>query len=135
MTFDEYWDYPKIENWLQNFVKENSSWVSLEILGTTDYGRPIFLVTLGENPTETPAMWIDAGTLAAEWTGVISLLYSLEKWADYAKEAKGQKWFQGEYDFCCALYLSRWISGLNGRRSIFFVQHYAHRRKVFFVKD
>ena len=78
----------------------------------------IFLVTLGENPTETPAMWIDAGTHAAEWTGVMSLLYSLEKWARLREGGEGAEMVSGEYDFCCALYLSRWISSLNGRRSI-----------------
>lgn len=94
MEFNEYWDYPRIEEWVKDFAAQNPSWVSLEILTTTDFGRSIFLLTLGENPTTTPALWIDAGTHAAEWAGVMSLLYSLEKWGEFAKEAHGKKWFQ-----------------------------------------
>lgn len=94
MDFTEYWSYPKIEQWVADFVAENSDWISAEVLTKTAAGQPIFLLTLGENPTTTPALWIDAGTHAAEWTGVMALIYSLEKWADFAREPHGKRWFQ-----------------------------------------
>lgn len=94
VEFNEYWDYPKIEQWVRDFAAENASWVSVEILTTTQLGQSIFLLTLGENSSDTPAMWIDAGTHAAEWTGVMALIYTLEKWADFAREPHGKKWFQ-----------------------------------------
>lgn len=97
--WNEYWEYSKVETWVRQFAADNPEWVSLEVLGTTALGRPILLLSLGEKPAETPAFWIDAGTHAAEWTGVMALLYALEQWGNFAATFQGKVWFQNNTIF------------------------------------
>ena len=58
-------------------------WVRLEIAGETDQNRPIYLLVIGKQDNEVherPGFWLDGGTHAAEWTGVMAALYSVSEW-------------------------------------------------------
>ena len=90
----EYWDYPKIVEWCSLFSVEYREFVQQEVIGHTREGRPILLLTLGKNTEHTPAMWLDAGTHASEWSGVMSALFSLSKWAEWYDTQEGRQWFE-----------------------------------------
>jgi hypothetical protein len=89
-----YWDYPTILNWCEEFTSEYKGFVRKECIGHSREGRPIILLTLGGDPDNTPAFWIDAGTHASEWAGVMSVIYALSRWADWYQTPEGKQWFQ-----------------------------------------
>jgi hypothetical protein len=93
-TGDAYWDYPAIERWCRSYADAHPGWVELQSIGKSAEGRDILLLALGRNPGTTPAFWLDGGTHAAEWTGVMATLYALSKWAAEFSTAEG-KWFHG----------------------------------------
>ncbi len=96
----------------QNLAQAYPQWMRLETIAHTRAGHPIFLITLTELSNEQgqdlshsellarPALWIDAGTHAAEWAGVSGALYDVELWlaalngdlGDEAKQKESQ-WF------------------------------------------
>ena len=90
---DAYWDYQQIVNWCHSLVRAHSEWVALETIGVTAEGRPILLITLGKNSAISPTFWLDGGTHASEWTGVMATIYSLSKWVAELQTPQGQKWF------------------------------------------
>ena len=58
---------------------------ALTSIGQSRAGRPIALVTLGDrsgNPDNQPAFWLDGGTHAVEWSGVMAVLAALWRWAE-----------------------------------------------------
>ena len=97
---DRYWDYPEVEAWCRALAAEED-WISLETIGVTREGRSIVLLTLGENPSTTPAMWLDAGTHASEFTGVMSVVFSLSRWVEWARGTLGKQWFKQQTIFVC----------------------------------
>ncbi|MAD60667.1 MAG: hypothetical protein CMH49_04010 [Myxococcales bacterium] len=76
----------------QNLAQKNPQWMRLETIAQTRAGHPIFLITLtllhnndgqqfsAEDLLARPALWIDAGTHAAEWAGISAALYDVEQW-------------------------------------------------------
>ncbi len=58
-------------------------WARLEVVGLTDNDRPIYLLVIGKQDShidQRPGFWLDGGTHAAEWTSVMSALYSVSDW-------------------------------------------------------
>lgn len=94
MAIDKYWDYNTIQQWCKQLVEANPAWMSMEVIGKTREGRDILLLTLGYNSKTTPALWLDAGTHAAEWTGMMSVVYCLEQWSQQILTPEGKEWFQ-----------------------------------------
>ena len=55
------------------------------MVGETDHGRPIFLLIIGRQDAhlhERPGFWLDGGTHAAEWTSVMSTLFTVSGWLE-----------------------------------------------------
>ncbi|MEL6342347.1 MAG: M14 family metallopeptidase [Myxococcota bacterium] len=79
-----YLDYPAIVACCQALADDAPDWVHLEEIGRTDHGRPILLLTIGDrrsgDPNQRPAVWLDGGTHASEWAGVMGTLYALGRW-------------------------------------------------------
>lgn len=83
---EQYLDFDAIEAQLRQLADRAPDWAALETIGTSREGRPILLLTLGDrrqgDPDERPALWIDGGTHAVEWTGVMSALGTVARWVD-----------------------------------------------------
>ena len=86
---DQYWSFREITDWLTSTSSAFGSWVSYQEIGRSREGRPIHLLTIGDqenHPDEKPSFWLDGGTHAAEWTGVMSCLYTVSKWCQKINE-------------------------------------------------
>ena len=81
----KYLDFPAVEAWCHELVKAHSDWFQIEEIGTSRHGRSIELITVGDRsgtPDARPAFWLDGGTHASEWTGVMAVLHTLSNWAE-----------------------------------------------------
>jgi hypothetical protein len=81
----EYLDFHQVMAWCEATAAAHPDWVKLDIIGTTDGGTPIPMLTIGDrsaDPDSRPALWLDGGTHSAEWTGVMSALYSASQWVE-----------------------------------------------------
>ena len=82
---DEYLDFPETEAWCRDLVEAHPDWMTLVEIGTSREGRSIWLITVGDQSVDLdaqPAFWLDGGTHAAEWTGVMAVLHTLSRWAE-----------------------------------------------------
>ena len=82
---EQYLDFPSLKTWLEALVEAHSDWFRIMEIGQSRHGRPILLLTVGEQSggiSERPAFWLDGGTHAAEWTGVMACLHTLSRWAE-----------------------------------------------------
>src|SRR3989338_2653218 len=82
---ESYLDYPATIEWCQSLAKAYPDWVKLEEIGMSRHGRPILFITIGNMKGDylsRPAFWTDGGTHASEWTGVMTVLYSVSKWIE-----------------------------------------------------
>lgn len=82
---DEYLDLQSIEAWCRATALAFPEHVRLDEIGQSRQGRPLLLLTLGEradHPERKPAFWLDGATHAAEWTGVMAVLYSVSRWLE-----------------------------------------------------
>lgn len=86
-----YWDYSKIVDWCYDFVKVHSDNCRIEVLGHTNLGLPILMIVIGKE--QNPTLWIDGGTHASEWAGVMATLYALSKWAKQMETLTGMSRF------------------------------------------
>ena len=96
----------------QSLADTYPQWIKLESVAQTRAGHDILLltlskrtddhgVTLGDDELLTrSALWIDAGTHAAEWAGVSGALYDVERWIERLSGERGeeaqkteQRWF------------------------------------------
>lgn len=79
-----YLDYLEVEQFCQQAAAAFPQWLKLESYGRSRHGRPLLLLTLhvGERPEQSPGFWVDAGTHASEWAGVMAVLYSLSGWLE-----------------------------------------------------
>ncbi|MEC7988079.1 MAG: M14 family zinc carboxypeptidase [Myxococcota bacterium] len=93
-TGSEYWDFPTLHRWCLALCEEHKEWMQYEELSLSREGRPIFLIRIGKNVGSTPNFWLDAGTHASEWTGVMSAVYSLSEWAKELSDPKACTWFE-----------------------------------------
>ena len=82
---DRYLDFPELETWCRSLAAAHPEWMSIVEIGQSREGRKIWLITVGDQNTELdtkPAFWLDGGTHAAEWTGVMAALHTLSRWAE-----------------------------------------------------
>ncbi len=83
---DRYLDYDAVERHVRALAARSADWASLQTLGESREGRPILLLTLGDrrsgDPETRPALWLDGGTHAVEWTSVMSTLHTATRWLD-----------------------------------------------------
>ena len=96
---EAYWDFDAVEKWCRALADAHPRWVQLETVGESRYGRPMLLITLADHdhskPQDNPAFWLDGGTHASEWTGVMSALYSVSQWVEslVAGDTGAEDWF------------------------------------------
>jgi len=82
---DRYLDFDAVDRYVTELAAVAPRWVSLDRIGSSRAGRPLHLLTLGDrrgDPDRRPALWLDAGTHAVEWTGVSSALASAGAWVE-----------------------------------------------------
>ncbi|MEZ4469890.1 MAG: M14 family metallopeptidase [bacterium] len=96
---DAYLDWPALEAWCRDAAAAHPGWVVLSEIGRTLEDRPILLLTIGANDgrqDERPGFWLDGGTHAAEWTGVMAVAHTASTWisALAAGDAAEVAWFQ-----------------------------------------
>ena len=85
----QYWSYPRILQWCHDFVSHFSDWAKLEVIGYSRNQQPIVLITFGRSPEDSPLLWLDGGTHASEWAGVMATLYALSQWGQEVYELEG----------------------------------------------
>lgn len=82
-TGERYLSWNEIVATCERLSAELPEWFALTEIGRSREGRPILLVSVGAEGRDTrPAVWIDGGTHASEFTGVMAAVYALEAWAD-----------------------------------------------------
>ncbi len=95
---ERYLDFDEVTAWCQEVAKAMPQWVSLQEAGKSLNGKPIWLLTIGaagEDRDMRPAFWLDGGTHASEFTGVMLVLYTVSRWLEKLKEGdpKMVDWF------------------------------------------
>lgn len=87
---DRYLDFDDVESFCRTIADEHPEWVALEEVGSSREGRPLLLLTIGAaegragagERGQRPAVWIDGGTHATEWTGVSAVVYVVSRWIE-----------------------------------------------------
>lgn len=97
---DRYLRWSEVHAWCRAAAASHPEWCALETLGHTEGGRPLLLLTLGAADPERdrrPGLWIDGGTHAAEWTGVMTAVHIASRWLEglAAGEDALRHWFTG----------------------------------------
>ena len=97
---ETYLDFEALERWCHDLASAHPDWFSIEDIGESRHGRSIFLLTVGDQSglvSEKPAFWLDGGTHAAEWTGVMAVIHTLSRWAERlaSGDEKTQAMFRG----------------------------------------
>ena len=80
-----YWDFDQVRSWCEAMAQAHPEWVRVREIGRTRHERPILLCIFGRAEVASearPAVWIDAGTHASEWTGVSAALAVMSSWAE-----------------------------------------------------
>lgn len=84
-TGDSYWNIQDIERWCEALAERLPDWVTLDRVGVDRGDRPLQLLTLGRADgarDERPGFWLDGGTHAAEWAGVMATVFALSRWVE-----------------------------------------------------
>jgi hypothetical protein len=87
---NEYVDFDEVQSFCEGLADTHPEWAELEEVGESREGRPLYLLTVSARETGPdgserglrPALWLDAATHAAEWTGVSAVLYIVSRWID-----------------------------------------------------
>jgi len=95
---DSYLDLSAVDAFCTSLAAALPGWVTLTEVGRSRHDRPLWLLTLSRTGgvlSERPAFWLDAGTHAAELTGVMAALYAVSRWAEAlaAGDATTCAWF------------------------------------------
>ncbi len=100
---DDYVDFNYLEDFCRTLADEHPEWVELEVVGESRRGRPLLVLTIsaaekgpdGSERGQRPALWLDAGTHASEWTGISAVLFTVSRWMErlLAGDAAFQEWF------------------------------------------
>jgi len=101
---DRYLRWPEVEAWCRAAAAAHPEWCALSTVGHTEHGRPLLLLTIGAagpDRDRRPAFWLDGGTHAAEWTGVMAAVYTASRWlqALATGDRALQQWFGGHTAF------------------------------------
>jgi hypothetical protein len=102
MTFkpyggSDYLDWSGVEAFCRAVAAARPEWVALEEIGRSREGRSLLLLSLGAagpDRDRRPAFWLDGGTHATEWTGVMSALYSVSRWVEGIDDGSLRDWFE-----------------------------------------
>ena len=98
---ERYLDLNELEERYASLASAHPEWIRVEDLAETRRGHSIKLLTItalrdasgnavsDDELAGRPALWIDAGTHAAEWAGVAGALYDLERWVGRLSGAEG----------------------------------------------
>lgn len=96
-TGKSYLDWPAVEAWCRAAAAAHPEWVALTTAGRSREGRPLLLLTIGApgDRDRRPGFWLDGGTHASEWTGVMAALYTASRWITALAEgdAATRAWF------------------------------------------
>ena len=102
-TADDYVGFDQIEAFCTSLANEHPQWVKLDAVGESHQGRPLYRLIISareESPQgtrrgERPALWLDAGTHASEFTGISALLFIISTWMEglLGGDADLQRWF------------------------------------------
>ena len=90
---DRYLSYDEICDWLDTVVQAFPKWTQLHSIGCSRNGRPLYVLSLGHQDAQIddrPGFWLDGGTHAAEWTGIMACVYSLSKWLIEVESGKDE---------------------------------------------
>lgn len=82
---EEYLDFAGVLAFCRELAAAHPDWVAFETIGRSHRGRPIPLLTIGArdgHAEDRPGFWLDGGTHAAEWTGVMSCLFTASRWVE-----------------------------------------------------
>lgn len=95
---DRYLSFPELDALCEALAAAQPGWVRCLTVGHSREGRPIRLLVLGRNDGDQdlrPGFWLDGGTHAAEWTGVIAALYAACRWVEgIGSEPRTAAWFE-----------------------------------------
>ncbi len=101
----DYLDADGVDAFLDHLAEAAPDWVVVQEIGHSRGGRPIRMVTVGamDGPPadDRPAFWLDGGTHATEWTGVMSCLFTLSRWVGALLDDDGtlRRWFREHVAF------------------------------------
>ena len=89
---DCYLHWTEVEAFCRALPLRCPEFVQLEEIGRSRHGRPILLLTIGrsEGASDRPAIWLDGGTHASEFTGVMAALHCLEAWVSALEEGDAE---------------------------------------------
>lgn len=87
---DEYLDADEIDAFCRSLAEAHPEWVELRELGRSHQGRALLELVIsaaepgpdGSQRRQRPAVWLDAGTHASEWTGVSAVLWIVSRWLE-----------------------------------------------------
>lgn len=96
---DRYLSVSEVDDLCAAIAARLPGWASWTQIGATREGRPIGLLTLGKQDAEAhlrPAIWLDGGTHASEWAGVMACAFAASAWADglEADDPELVRWFE-----------------------------------------
>lgn len=74
-NYTTYHDYPDLTQWMEDFSKTYSNYVSLNNFGTTNDGRYIISMKFSKNAGNDNAMILTGGIHAREWISTAHLVY------------------------------------------------------------
>ncbi|MCB9792853.1 MAG: hypothetical protein H6741_09015 [Alphaproteobacteria bacterium] len=97
-TGHDYLSFDDLHQACLALAEDHPDWVELEVVGESRHGRPLLLLSIGRRDgqrEQRPGVWLDGGTHAAEWAGVMAALYAATRWAEAlsAGDAGAQAWF------------------------------------------
>lgn len=92
---DRYLSFPALDALTLALAAALPGWARVETIGHSREGRPLRLLILGRDDgrqDQRPGFWLDGGTHAAEWTGVIAALYAVRRWGE--EILRDPAWFE-----------------------------------------
>lgn len=94
-----YLDFDQLDAIYQDALERLPQWIERQTIGHTLGGLPIEMLIIGhqdEDRARRPALWIDGGTHASEWTSVSAAIYALSRWVDLlvAGDEATIEWFK-----------------------------------------
>lgn len=99
-----YLDWPEVEAMCLAMEEALPQWVEVKQVGKSLMGQPLWLVCVGKRDgglPDRPAIWLDGGTHASEWTSVSAAMYILSSWVErlLAGDEATCTWFEANSAF------------------------------------
>lgn len=80
---DRYLSWNEVVDLCERLAERLPEWFEPSEIGRSREGRPLIVLAVGApGRDERPAVWVDGGTHAAEFTGVMAVLHTLQQWSD-----------------------------------------------------